>query len=150
MAKAEHPELLGRIRSVIQQALCLERRNRIEAAGVQLHPSEIHVLLLIDAGQGNNATRMAERLGITKGAVSQTLTRLERKGLLKKRRDPKAKNELTLLLTPLGRKAAGKCQALQTAIQRRFDDYLTSVSESERKAIGRFLKKMSTILGEAQ
>jgi len=117
---------------------------------VQLHPSEIHVLLLIGAGLGNNATRMAERLGITKGAVSQTLTRLERKGLLNKRRDPQAKNELTLLLTASGSRAARKCQKLQTAMLRRFDAYLISVSETERKAIGRFLKEMSTILGEAQ
>jgi DNA-binding MarR family transcriptional regulator len=146
----KHPELLGRIRSVIQQALYFEKGNRIEAGGVQLHPSEVHVLLLIGAGQGTNATRMAERLGVTKGAVSQTLTRLERKGLLTKRRDPQAKNELTLLLTPPGRRAARKCQELQTAVQRRFDAYLTSVSETERRAIDRFLKEMSTILGGAR
>jgi DNA-binding MarR family transcriptional regulator len=150
MSKMKHPELLVRIRSVIQQAIYFEKGNRIEAGGVQLHPSEIHVLLLIGAGQGNNATRMAERLGITKGAVSQTLTRLERKGLLKKWRDPQAKNELTLLLTPPGSRAARKCQGLQTAIQRRFDAYLSSVSEAERKAIGRFMKEMSAILCEAR
>jgi hypothetical protein len=39
---------------------------------------------------------------------------------------------------------------LQTAIQRRFDAYLISVSETERKAIGRFLKEMLAILGEAR
>ena len=150
MSKTKHPELLGRIRSVIQQAIYFEKGNRIDAGSVQLHPSEIHVLLMIGAGQGNNATRMAERLGITKGAVSQTLTRLERKGLLNKRRDPQAKNELTLLLTPQGGRAARKCQQLQTAIQGRFDAYLTSVSATERKAIGGFLKEMSSILGETK
>jgi DNA-binding MarR family transcriptional regulator len=137
MRKIKHPELLRRIRAVIQQAIFFEKRSRIEARGVQLHPSE-----------GTNATRMAERLGITKGAVSQTLTRLERKKLLKKRRDPQAKNELTLLLTPLGSKAARKSQGIQTALQRRFDAYLASVSGAERKAIGGFLKEMSAILSE--
>jgi DNA-binding MarR family transcriptional regulator len=150
MSKARHPELLGRIRAAIEQAIDFERRVRIDAEGVQLHPSEIHVLLLIAAGEGGNATRMAERLGITKGAVSQTLTRLARKGLLTKQRDPQAKNELTLRLTAQGKKAARKCQELQAAIQRRFDAYLTSVSDTERRAIDRFLKEMSTILGEAR
>lgn len=150
MNKIKHPELVGRIRSVIQQALYFEKGNRIEAGGARIHPSEIHVLLLIGAGRGTNATRMAERLGVTKGAVSQTLTRLERKGLLTKRRDPQAKNELTLILTAPGRRAARKCQALQSAVQQRFDTYLTSVSETERRAIGRFLKEMSKILGAAR
>ena len=53
-----------------------------EISSQKLYPSEIHLLLLIDAQSQLNATGLAERLGLTKGAVSQTLTRLEKKGVL--------------------------------------------------------------------
>jgi DNA-binding MarR family transcriptional regulator len=149
MFKASHPRLLGQIRTVIQKALDLEKGSRLEVGGVRLHPSEIHVLLLVEAGQGTNATRMAEVLGITKGAISQTLTRLERKGLIEKERDPRAKNELTLSFTPLGRRAARRAGKVQDAIQARFDTYLESVSDAERRSIGRFLAEMSIILDVA-
>jgi DNA-binding MarR family transcriptional regulator len=150
MRKETHPELLRQIQSVIQKALCLEKGSRLEVEGVRLYPSEIHVLLLVGAGEGTKATRMAERLGITKGAISQTLARLEAKGLLTKHRNPQAKNELTVSFTPLGRRAARRYQALQDVIQGRFDAYLSSVDNSERGAIGRFLVEMSAILDEAR
>jgi DNA-binding MarR family transcriptional regulator len=145
-----HSDLLNRIRSVIQKVLCLEKTNRLEIEGVRLYPSEIHVLLLVEAGKGTKATGMAEELGITKGAISQTVTRLERKGLLTKERNPQAKNELTLSFTPLGRRAARRYQKLQIVIWGRFDAYLQSVSAGERSAIGRFLREMSSILDEVR
>jgi DNA-binding MarR family transcriptional regulator len=126
-----HSDLLNRIRSVIQKVLCLEKTN-------------------VEAGKGTKATGMAEELGITKGAISQTVTRLERKGLLTKERNPQAKNELTLSFTPLGRRAARRYQKLQIVIWGRFDAYLQSVSAGERSAIGRFLREMSSILDEVR
>jgi DNA-binding MarR family transcriptional regulator len=149
MIAATHPRLLGLIRTVIQKALTLEKGSRLTVDGVRLHPSEIHVLLLVKAGRGTNATRMAETLGITKGAISQTLSRLERKGLLTKQSDPQAKNELTMSFTPLGRRAAKRCQAVQDRVQVRFDAYLSSVGDEARRDIGRFLREMSIILDEA-
>jgi DNA-binding MarR family transcriptional regulator len=149
MSKQSHIEHLVKIRAVIQQAIALEKGNRVEVDGVRLHASEIHVLLLVDAGHGTNATRMAERLGITKGAVSQTLSRLEKKGLLTKQHDPSAKNELTLRFTPLGKKAAKRCQKVQDAIQGKFEDCLSAMSRSERQVTGRFLEEMARILRDA-
>jgi DNA-binding MarR family transcriptional regulator len=150
MGTEAHPELLSQTRSVIQKALCLEKGSRLEVEGVRLYPSEIHVLLLVEAGERTKATRMAERLGITKGAMSQTLARLERKGLLTKQRNPQAKNELTLSFTPLGRRAARGYGKLQHAIRGRFDAYFSAVSDAERSVIGRFLVEMSAILDEAR
>ena len=129
--------------------MSLERGSRLEIDDVKLHPSEIHVLLLVEAGQGTNVTRMADRLGITKGAVSQTLTRLERKGLLTKERNPQARNELTLSFTPLGRRAARRARRIQDEVQGHLDAYLSSIGTRERNTIQRFLAELSTVLGAA-
>jgi DNA-binding MarR family transcriptional regulator len=52
-------------------------------------------------------------LQLTKGAVSQTISRLCKKGVLQKTKDPFQKNELTLCLTPLGQKALELCAESQ-------------------------------------
>ena len=147
---AVHVELLSQIRAVIQKAIYYERRLLVEIDGVRLHPSEIHVLLQVEAGRRTNATRMAERLGVTKGAISQTLARLEKKGLVTKRQNPRAKNELTLSFTARGRRAARRCRRIQDTVAGRFDAYLSSVGDDERRSIGRFLAEMSGILDEVR
>jgi DNA-binding MarR family transcriptional regulator len=57
-------------------------------------------LILVMSEQPTNATQMAQALHVTKGAVSQTISRLKKKGIIKKDKDPYLKNELTLMFTP--------------------------------------------------
>jgi DNA-binding MarR family transcriptional regulator len=51
-------------------------------------PSEVHLLLVIENHTNTNATLIANQLGLTKGAVSQTISRLVKKGILKKAKTP--------------------------------------------------------------
>ncbi len=53
-----------------------------------LYRSEIFLLELIGDQEGIGVTEAANLLGITKGAVSQTLKKLDAKGLVEKRSDP--------------------------------------------------------------
>jgi DNA-binding MarR family transcriptional regulator len=52
-----------------------------------------------------NAGEMAQKLGVSNGAVSQTLARLERKGVIKKVKDPSLKNRVTASFTASGSQA---------------------------------------------
>ena len=56
-------------------------------------------MIAISESRATNATKIADELGVTKGAVSQTLTRLEKKGVLVKTKDASNKNELSLQFT---------------------------------------------------
>lgn len=49
-----------------------------------LYPSEIHLLCFVDQNPDNNITEIAQKLGVTKGAVSQVISKLEKKGVIKK------------------------------------------------------------------
>ena len=88
-------------------------------------------MLLVDEEQTINATKMAERLGVTKGAISQTLSRLEKKGVLHKIKDPYHKNELTASFTPLGQEALEQYRELRASFQKQYADYFSTLSESE-------------------
>jgi len=57
---------------------------RTYGAGCRIYPSEISVIEQIGREPGINVTRLAACLGVTKGAVSQTVGKLVRKELLRK------------------------------------------------------------------
>ena len=70
--------------------------------GVLMHTKEIHTIQAIGRHSGINVTRLAEQMGVTKGAVSQTISKLVRKDLVRKTRSPGNDKEVVLELTDLG------------------------------------------------
>jgi len=70
--------------------------------GITLFRAEIHTIRAIGDNTGTNVTKLAESLGITKGAVSQTVNKLVRKNLVKKSHALDNAKEVLLELTDLG------------------------------------------------
>lgn len=70
--------------------------------GVILYRAEIHTIRAIGDNPGINITRLAEFMGITKGAASQTVNKLVRKKLVRKGHTPDNAKEVLLELTDLG------------------------------------------------
>ena len=138
--------LATQILLIINKLTFLEKKNIFPYGPLKLYPSEIHLMLLIDDEQESNATIMAEKLGVTKGAISQTLARLEKKGILEKNRDPYNKNELTATFTPLGQEALEQYREVRMTFRNQFVHYLSALSENERAVIGQFLSQMELIL----
>lgn len=50
--------------------------------GIELYPSEIHTLVFIQENNEFNMTTIAQKLGITKGAIFKIIKKLEKKELL--------------------------------------------------------------------
>ncbi len=133
------------VEGMIDRILYLDKGHSLDVAGQTIYPTEIHLILAIETGRQGNATQIAERMGVTKGAVSQTLTRLERKGMLVKERDPASKNELKLSLTAAGRKAALRARQATGHVQERYGEFLTGLDPKEKDVIRRFLTTMNGI-----
>ena len=93
-----------------------------------------------------NASEMAQRLGVTNGAVSQTLSRLERKGVIKKAKDPSLKNRVTATFTESGRTAIRIFEEKQASSVESFSTYLAGLSEREKEVIGGFLSRVEEFL----
>ena len=70
--------------------------------GVPLYRTEIHTIRAIGENPGINVTNLAEHMGVTKGAVSQTITKLARKRLVRKTYAEDNVKEVLLELTELG------------------------------------------------
>ena len=67
-----------------------------------LHQSEIHFIDAVGPGDGLIASQAAQKLGITKSAVTQIADKLVKKGLVEKRRSVNNRKEVMIKLTTDG------------------------------------------------
>lgn len=134
------------VRRVINRLIFLEKHSVFQQGPLRLYPSEIHLMQVINESPELNAGRIAQRLGITNGAVSQTLARLERKKVINKTKDPALKNELTVTFTASGKTAIQAFEKEQAAALHSFARYLSDLSTNDRIVIERFLAQMEELL----
>jgi DNA-binding MarR family transcriptional regulator len=136
----------GQLRRVVNQLLFLEKRSVFQHKRLPLYPSEIHLMQVINQNPDLNAGKMAQKLGISNGAVSQTLTRLERKGIILKTKDPALKNELTVTFTESGQAAIQGFEKQQAPALTFLNNYFKNLSASDQKAIENFLAHLEEFL----
>lgn len=68
-----------------------------------LYPAEVHMIEIIGTYEGITTTKLAEKLGITKGAVSQITRKLLDKEMIVKEPAGEKSNEVRIFLTEKGR-----------------------------------------------
>jgi DNA-binding MarR family transcriptional regulator len=68
-----------------------------------LTPAEIHTIDCIGRNSGINVTNLAEKLGVTKGAVSQMVNKLKKRDLVTKLKDSENDKDVILLLSKKGK-----------------------------------------------
>lgn len=85
------------------------------------------------------ATRLASATGLSSGATTNRVDRLEERGLVRRRQDKNDRRGVIVMLTAEGQRAIDK------AIQRRLnaaDDSLRSISAKEKKQLASLLRKV--------
>jgi len=140
--------LSSQITRVINQLLFLEKKSVFTYRGITLYPSELHLMEVVAADGDDNVTTMAQTLGVTKGAVSQTISRLVKKRIVTKTRDPYNKNELTVQFTATGKRAMETFALLRADAGRRYETYLSSLTDTERQTIGTFLTQVERMIAD--
>jgi DNA-binding MarR family transcriptional regulator len=84
--------------------------------GELLYPSEIHIIEVIGEKADITITEISAKFGITKGAVSQVINKLNQKGYIQKVRREENAKEMNLLLTGKGYQAFGAHQKLHQSM----------------------------------
>ena len=97
-----YEEILQKLEQAIIRVESMHTPSLSFGTGVLMHTKEIHTVQSIGRHPGMNVTRLAEHAGVTKGAVSQTVNKLVRKGLVRKTRAPGNAKEVVMELTDLG------------------------------------------------
>lgn len=142
----ERPELDTTSLGVVIRVMSLYRAFVRQAAGalepLGLELFEYDVLSALRR-QGKPyslpATRLANATGLSSGAMTNRVDRLEERGFVRRRRDKKDRRGVVVSLTASGRRAIDK------AIQLRLDaadESLRSISSRERKELADLLRKV--------
>ena len=126
----------------------LQRVGDAFAAHAGLHPTDLAALVQVmhaeARGEPITAGELTVRLGITSGAVTGVVDRLERGGHLRRRRDDRDRRRVYLHYGDEGRRTAvaffGPLGALGNAVIDEFDD-------AELRTVHRFLARMGTAMG---
>ena len=103
-----------------------------------LYPSEVHMLDVIGSHDDLNTTRLAQILGITKGAVSQTIGKLTTKGIVETQTAQK-RNEIRIALTEKGRTVFDFHRNMHSEMHAQLHDVLSQLPPEALCAVGRII-----------
>ncbi len=97
-----------------------------------LYASEVHMIEVIGIYESITTTKLAERMGITKGAVSQTTSKLLQKDLILKTASKERSNEVFITLTEKGRKVLDGHHKMHEKMSARVNEVLVKMSEESK------------------
>jgi len=126
--------------NAIEQFNKYDKKARTFGTGQELFIAEIHLIDFI----GNNPdcwiSDIAKSMQVTKGAVSQVVKKLEKKGYVAKTDDAENKAKVIVQLTERGRIAFEGHQQFHNNIDKKIFSIIDSYSEKDCRAICTFLQ----------
>jgi len=120
----------------------LEKQPLDFGAGDLLYPSEIHTIDEIGKKKGQTVTELCKRFGVTKGAVSQIVGKLSRKGYIDKVKNENYGKEILLSLTPKGIKVFNEHVKMHNSVD---EDFARNLKDMNHKQIAQFRENLKTI-----
>ena len=110
-----------------------------------LHLSEIHTLQAIGKTPENNIRIIAGLLGVTPSATSQVITRLTRRGLVKKVRGLRNEKEVALELTEKGQVAFRNHEEVHARMYEMVAGRVGPLNDKERDLINRIFSAFESV-----
>ena len=97
-----YEQLLEKLEQMITKMESMHTPSLSFGTGILMHQNEIHTVQAIGRHSRINVTNLAKYKGVTKGAISQTIKRLIKKGLVRRTHAPGNAKEVLLELTDIG------------------------------------------------
>jgi DNA-binding MarR family transcriptional regulator len=144
--KKEKLILHGKFQSIMNLTRQLDKTPKKFGTDEFLSHSEIHLIEIIGDNDGLSVTDIGKHLGITKGAVSQSLKRLEAKGLSFKKTDPENLSRSIVMLTAKGFTAFGAHKHWHETMDGGFLKYMEELKPGEISIIIHFLERVEDFL----
>jgi DNA-binding MarR family transcriptional regulator len=95
-------QAFGRLERIINKFRKIEKQPKDLGTGELLYIGEVHTIVAVGKYPGINITELSFRLGITKGAVSQAIGKLEKRNYLRRIKDNSNEKNVLVELTEKG------------------------------------------------
>jgi DNA-binding MarR family transcriptional regulator len=136
----------ARFKNLIKLSEKLEKIPRKFGTDGNLSSTEIHTIELVGENEGLSVTDIAKLQGVTKGAVSQTLKRLEYKGLTVKEEDPANNSRSIIGLTNKGKTAFYAHKHWHETMDGGFKEYFYTLEQDKIDFLDQFLTRIENFL----
>lgn len=136
---------MQRIRTEINRLV--NKYNKLEkmpfdiGGGEMLYPSEMNMIEAIGKKTGNTVTELCIVFGVTKGAISQLITKLALKGYVQKVKNEAYSKEIELSLTDKGQEVFLKHGRFHKEMDQSMEQLLCNIS-SEKLTVFREILKL--------
>ena len=111
-----------------------------------LYMSEVHMIEVIGSYEGITTTKLASVLGITKGAVSQTVSKLEKKDMINKQPSTERTNEVFIYLSDKGRVAFENHRSMHSDMLTDINKLYDAMSEEGKQTILEMINTIDSFL----
>lgn len=136
----------GKFQSLMALASKLDKAPRKFGTGQSLSHSEIHMIEIIGDNENMSVTDIGKWIGVTKGAISQGLKRLEKKELTTKKTDPENLSRSIVYLTAKGNMAYWAHKHWHETMDGGFSHYLKALDPHSTDIIVDFLTRIEDFL----
>lgn len=127
---------------IIYKVMEMEEEIQYYGTDVKISISEIHVLDTIFNNPGIHISGIAKKREVTRGAISQLIKKMEKKGLVSKSPDPANLSRTVINLTKKGVIAQRVHLDFHDLFNKEINESLKSLSSNERNAIDKFLNEV--------
>ena len=147
MTKEAEIELSWAFERAFHKYAAYESQPRDFGVGFPLTQSEMHAVVVVCENEGMSLGELARMRGVTKGAMSQLVSRLVKKGLIVKEVAGHSASYVSLTLTELGRRAYEGHSRAHKAMGKTIDQELFSdMSEEEMKRVAQKFNRFAELL----
>ena len=133
---------------VAKMYACIEDLPIPVDKGLDVTTREAHTIELVGEQQRMSVTQVAVHLGITKSGASQMVSKLVRKGFLKKKQALHSNKEFELSLTPLGWRAFRAHEQLHGKDFADLVERLSAFSLSQIATLSVLLEALGSVMEE--
>ena len=144
--EANRDKISYRLLSVMLKLAEAQERKHRYGNDTPLFAAEIHMIKCVKENPDRHMRALAELLGVTRGAVSQIVMKLEGKGMLLKEKDEGSSLRRVLRVTPKGERAYAFHEELHAAFDRLVDTLLRGASDPEKAFLREFLGSLDAAL----
>jgi len=138
-------EIMDTLTRLLNKAAAIEREPVDTGDGILLYTSEVHLIDMAGRFPEEGLSSLAVRLGITKGAISQTAKKLEEKGYLERMYREGNNKTVLIRLTRAGRRAYDWHRAYHAVVNERIAREIGGMNTEARTNIHRLLQQLENI-----
>lgn len=139
-------QITNLLRNVIDEVVAKEKRPVTLSTNELIYRFELHIIEAIGNNANITVNELAKKMNVTKGAISQVVTKLVQKGIVVRNKNLYNKKIVELVLTSKGEKIYQGHEQFHANINEQISEHLSKYSEAELQLIYDVLLKIKNLM----